>query len=99
MLVQVRCSLSAPSIAKPVVASQLYGNRSACYLKLGELHEALKDAEKCLELDPHLWMGYHRRGQILFRMRQFDLAVETYMVGLKRCQGNEDLLNEFGRYI
>lgn len=65
---------------------------------LGAFHEGLKDADKCIELDPCLWKGYHRRGQVLFHMREFDKAVETYMLGLKRSQNNENLLNAFGKY-
>lgn len=29
-----------------------YSNRAACYLKLMAVHEALKDAEKCIEIEP-----------------------------------------------
>lgn len=29
-----------------------YSNRAACYLKLMAVHEAEKDADKCIELDP-----------------------------------------------
>lgn len=29
-----------------------YSNRAACYLKLMAIHEAEKDADKCIELDP-----------------------------------------------
>lgn len=29
-----------------------YSNRAACYLKLMAVHEAEKDADRCIELDP-----------------------------------------------
>lgn len=35
-----------------------YSNRSAAYIKLMALPEALKDAEKCIELNPKFGMFY-----------------------------------------
>jgi stress-induced-phosphoprotein 1 len=32
--------------------ARAYSNRAACYLKLMAIHEAEKDADKCIELDP-----------------------------------------------
>ncbi|OWM88398.1 hypothetical protein CDL15_Pgr003810 [Punica granatum] len=76
---------------------QMYSYRSACYMKLGSFQEGLKDAEKCIELDPLFWMGYHRKGEILFYLGEYDKAVDTYMLGMKCCPGNEGLLDAFGR--
>ena len=42
----------------------LYSNRSAAYIKLMEFPYALKDAEKCLELDPTFIKAYVRKGTI-----------------------------------
>ncbi|XP_031394061.1 hsp70-Hsp90 organizing protein 1-like [Punica granatum] len=75
----------------------MYSSRSACYMKLGSFQEGLKDAEKCIELDPLFWMGYHRKGEILFYLGEYDKAVDTYMLGMKCCPGNEGLLDAFGR--
>ena len=32
--------------------ARYYGNRSACYMMMGLYRDALKDAQKCIELDP-----------------------------------------------
>ena len=37
---------------------RLYSNRAACYTKLTAFYEALKDAEKCIELNPQFAKGY-----------------------------------------
>lgn len=42
-----------------------YSNRAACYLKLMAVHEALKDAEKCIEIEPTFgkcfcYVQYHK---------------------------------------
>ncbi|KAK4740824.1 hypothetical protein SAY87_024412 [Trapa incisa] len=78
---------------------QAYGDRSGCHIVLRALDEALKDAEKCIELDPCFWKGYLRKGQVLYRMKEFGRAVEIYLLGLKRCQDNEELASALGRII
>ncbi|KAF5729882.1 Heat shock protein STI [Tripterygium wilfordii] len=72
---------------------KVYSNRAACYTKLGALPEGLKDAEKCIELDPTFSKGYTRKGAVQFFMKEYDKALETYQEGLKHDPQNEDLLD------
>jgi stress-induced-phosphoprotein 1 len=59
---------------------QAYSNRAACYTKLGALPEAMKDADKCLEIDPTFIKGYSRKATAQFFMKEYDKALETYQV-------------------
>lgn len=72
-------------------AHKLYSNRSACYTKLGALPEAVKDADKCIELKPDFAKGYSRKGTAQFFMKEFDKAMETYKLGLEQDPSNEEL--------
>ena len=78
---------------------QVYSNRAACYTKLGALPEGLKDAEKCIELDPTFSKGYTRKGAIQFFMKEYDKALETYQAGLKHDPKNQELLDGVRRYM
>ena len=40
----------------------LYSNRSGAYASLENYHQALEDAEKCVELNPSWSKGYVRKG-------------------------------------
>lgn len=77
---------------------QVYSNRAACYTKLGAMPEGLKDAEKCIELDPTFSKGYTRKGAIQFFMKEYDKAMETYQAGLKHDPNNPELLDGVKRY-
>lgn len=77
---------------------QAYSNRAACYTKLGAMPEGLKDAEKCIELDPTFSKGYTRKGAVQFFMKEYDKALETYKEGLKHDPNNQELLDGIGRY-
>ncbi|KAI3706965.1 hypothetical protein L6452_25078 [Arctium lappa] len=85
----------ASSIKKTFDAwnDEAYNNRAACYTKLGAMPEGLKDAEKCIELDPKFAKGYTRKGAIQFFMKEFDKALETYQEGLKYDPQNQELLD------
>ncbi|TKY70855.1 Hsp70-Hsp90 organizing protein 1 [Spatholobus suberectus] len=69
-----------------------YSNRAACYTKLGAMPEGLKDAEKCIELDPTFVKGYTRKGAVQYFMKEYDKALETYREGLKHDSNNQELL-------
>lgn len=76
-----------------------YSNRAACYTKLAALPEGLKDAEKCIELDPTFSKGYTRKGAIQFFMKEYDKALETYQEGLKHDPNNQELLDGVRRCV
>lgn len=76
-----------------------YSNRAACYTKLGALPEGLKDAEKCIELDPTFAKGYTRKGAAQFLMKDYDKALETYQEGLKHDPRNQELLDGVRRCV
>ncbi|KAG8060082.1 hypothetical protein GUJ93_ZPchr0002g24367 [Zizania palustris] len=78
---------------------RVYSNRAACYTKLAALPEGLKDAEKCIELDPTFSKGYTRKGAIQFFMKEYDKAMETYQAGLKHDPNNSELLDGVKRCI
>ncbi|KAK8963974.1 Heat shock protein STI [Platanthera guangdongensis] len=76
-----------------------YSNRAACYTKLTALPEGLKDAEKCIELDPSFSKGYTRKGAIQFFMKEYDKALETYQQGLKFDPKNQELIDGIRRCV
>ncbi|PQQ19896.1 hsp70-Hsp90 organizing protein 3-like [Prunus yedoensis var. nudiflora] len=76
-----------------------YSNRAACYTKLGAMPEGLKDAEKCIELDPTFTKGYTRKGAVQFFMKEYEKALETYQEGLKHDAGNQELLDGVRRCV
>lgn len=76
-----------------------YSNRAACYTKLGALPEGLKDAEKCIELDPTFSKGYTRKGAVQFFMKEYDKALETYQEGLKHDPNNPELMDGVKRCV
>ncbi|KAL5183812.1 Hsp70-Hsp90 organizing protein 1 [Glycine soja] len=79
--------------------AKAYSNRAACYTKLGAMPEGLKDAEKCIELDPTFSKGYTRKGAVQFSMKEYDKALETYREGLKHDPNNQELLDGIRRCV
>jgi stress-induced-phosphoprotein 1 len=55
-----------------------------------EFNYALKDAEKCLAIDPNFVKGYARKGTIHHFMKEYHKALECYEKGLKLDTENKD---------
>jgi len=58
-----------------------YNNRANAYTKLMALPEALKDAEKAIEVDPKFIKAYIRKSVILCSMREYSKAMTAAQEG------------------
>lgn len=87
-----------PSEVNPE-AYKLYSNRAASYTKLGAWHDGLKDAEKCIDLEPTFAKGYSRKGHIQYFMKEYDKALETYQKGLECDRDNEEIKEGIKRCV
>jgi len=56
----------------------LYGNRCAVYLQMKRYQDALKDAEKAIELDASWVKGHYRKGQIMDKMGRHEESAKSY---------------------
>lgn len=72
-------------------AYKVYSNLAASFTKLGALQDALKAAEKCIELEPTFVKGYSRKGSVQYFMKDYDKAMETYEKGLELDPENEEI--------
>uniref|UniRef100_A0A7S0J1D4 STI1 domain-containing protein n=1 Tax=Calcidiscus leptoporus TaxID=127549 RepID=A0A7S0J1D4_9EUKA len=67
-----------------------YSNRAACYQKLMEWQLALKDADKCVEMEPGFVKGWSRKASIHVYLKEFHKALDAYNSVLKIEPENED---------
>ncbi|BGP04184.1 Heat shock protein STI1 [Rhodotorula toruloides] len=65
-----------------------YTNRAAAYTKLMALPEALKDAEKAIEVDPKFVKGYIRKSNVLYAMKDFDKAYAAIEEAMEKDESN-----------
>jgi stress-induced-phosphoprotein 1 len=68
-----------------------YSNRSAAYLKKGDAHNALNDAESCLGLNPEFAKGYSRRGAALHALTRYNDSIASYNQGLEKFPADAGL--------
>lgn len=61
----------------------LYSNRSAAHLRNSEKSKALKDAQKCVELDPKFIKGHSRLASALHSLKRYEQAHDAYNAVLK----------------
>ena len=59
-------------MARPCHAA--YSNRSACHTHLGAFSAAIKDAERCIALEPTWSKGYSRKGRVELLTKQYSKA-------------------------
>lgn len=58
-----------------------YSNRSACYFNMNKFEEALKEAEKCVELNGKWGKGYQRKGAAEGKLQRFWSSFVSYSIG------------------
>lgn len=68
-----------------------YSNRAAAYMKLGEFPMAMKDCDRCLDIDPEFVKAYIRKGNLHFFMKEYHRCLTVYEKGLKLAPGNKEL--------
>jgi len=76
-----------------------YSNRAACYQKLMEWQLALKDADKCVEMEPTFVKGWSRKAGIHFYLKEYHKAMDAYNAILKLEPENEEAKGGLDRVI
>ena len=79
------------AIALDAATPAHYSNRSAAYVKLGKLYEAVKDADECIRLAPSYGRGYGCKGSALIAMKLYPQAIQAYSRGLLVAPDEESL--------
>ena len=67
----------------------LYSNRSYAYLKFEKLDDALRDANKCIALQPEWGKGYERKAAVYIHQKEFDQAEAVHQLGMRFCTEQE----------
>lgn len=70
----------------------LYSNRCAVRLLVKKNEEALRDAKRCLNLEPTFIKAHYRKAQALQRLGKFDEAVAACKDGLTHHANNSELI-------
>ena len=69
---------------------RFFGNRSFCYDQLSQFEEALKDAEKAIEIVPHWPKGHYRKGLALKGLTKYTESQEAFEQVLQLDKGCEE---------
>lgn len=69
----------------------LHSNRSAALLKLNRLDEALRDANKCVELDSQWAKGYVRKGDAQYALRRYTESYNAYNSALRNSPNDASI--------
>ncbi|KAI3939882.1 hypothetical protein MKW98_029658 [Papaver atlanticum] len=73
----------------------LLSNRSACYARLRDGPEALRDATECISLRPDWPKAYYRAGVALNILKRFREAADVFFKGLMLDPENNELVDAF----
>lgn len=80
----------ADAMKRDPTSATPYSNRAACYQKLMEWDLALKDANKCVEMDAKFVKGWSRKGGIHLYLKEFHKAMDCYNVILELDPANAE---------
>lgn len=71
----------------------IYSNRAQTYLKVLDFGSALRDCDKCIELQPDFPRAYARKATVQLLCKQTHKAKETVEKGLKIAPADPELLD------
>lgn len=77
------------------VRRSLYCNRSAAYLETEKFKDALRDAEKAVELSPKWAKAHYRLGMAYFKMGLYTDAATAFYAGCELAPTNKELSDMF----
>lgn len=69
----------------------LYSNRSAAQLSLNHFAQAVKDADKCIQLAPTFGKGYLRKAAVYQHQEKWHKVVKAFSAGLRQDPSNKQL--------
>jgi len=69
----------------------LYSNRCAVRLLVKKNEEALRDAKRCLNLEPTFIKAHYRKAQAMHRLEKWSDALEACTEGLSHHAGNAEI--------
>ena len=69
----------------------LFSNRSAAFTQLGQFHNALLDAEKCITLQRDWVKGHFRRGKALLGLQNYAEAIVSLKEALNCESGSKEI--------
>jgi len=70
--------------------ARIYSNRAASYSKLMEFNLALKDCDKCIELDPTFLKGHIRKGHVCIALKNPQKAMDAFEKAIDLDANNDE---------
>jgi len=75
--------------------AKIFSNRAAAYSKLMEFNMALKDCDKCIELDPTFIKGHIRKGHICIALKNYQKAIEVFEKAQSLDSSNQEAVEGY----
>jgi len=72
----------------------LYTNRAVAFTKLKAYSEALKDCDKCIEMNPKFIKAYLRKGAVYEATQQYQKCFDVYTQALDIDPNNPEVIEE-----
>ncbi|OAY48376.1 protein SGT1 homolog [Manihot esculenta] len=78
---ELAAELLTQAIALSPASAEIYADRAQANIKLGNLTEAVADANKAIELDPSMAKAYFRKGTACIKLEEYETAKSALEIG------------------
>merc|ERR1712002_286625 len=75
--------------------AKIFSNRAAAYSKLMEFNLAMKDCDRCIELDPSFIKGHLRKGHICIALKNYQKALEDFEKAQEIDKTNQEAIEGY----